>query len=318
VVDACSDTAADGRPTGAEAAAVVYGAPPAELAEVPPGAVQVSPLAPGGAPLETLAPASLERAVVAAPPGAVERRYVLACVLRALRPGAALTVLAPKDKGGARLAKELEAFGCAVAETSRRHQRICHAVRPEAPTGLEAAIAAGALQYSDALGLWTQPGVFSWDRPDPGTQRLLAALPAFAGRGADLGCGLGVLARGVLASAEVTRLDLVDIDYRAIAAARRNVADPRARFHWADARVAPELAGLDFVVMNPPFHDQGVEARRLGLAFIRRARQVLRQGGALWLVANRHLPYEAALRELFAQVTPRGEDGGFKIYEARA
>ena len=316
MVDVSPDTADRRRPHG-EAAAVVYGAPPPALAEVPPGAVQVSPLAPGGAPLETLAPASLERAVVAAPPGAVERRYVLACVLRALRPGAPLTALAPKDKGGARLAKELAAFGCAVAEAGRHHQRICHAVRPETPTGLEAAIAAGALRYSDALGLWTQPGAFSWDRPDPGTQQLLAALPAFAGRGADLGCGLGVLARQVLTSAEVTHLDLVDIDHRTIAAARRNVADPRAHFHWADALIAPDLAGLDFVVMNPPFHDQGVEDRGLGQAFIRRARQVLRPAGALWLVANRHLPYEAALRERFAQVTLRAEDGGFKIYEAR-
>ena len=183
--------------------------------------------------------------------------------------------------------------------------------------GLAAALAAGALQVSEALGLWTQPGVFSWDRPDPGTQQLLAALPPLAGRGADLGCGLGVLARAVLARGQVVSLDLVDLDRRALAAARRNVEDPRARFHWADARVGPELSGLDFVVMNPPFHDRGAEDRELGQAFIRRAHQILKVGGTLWLVANRHLPYEAALDSLFARVTPRGEGAGFKIYEAR-
>jgi 16S rRNA (guanine1207-N2)-methyltransferase len=206
-------------------------------------------------------------------------------------------------------------------EEGRRHQRICRTQRREAPAGLDAAIAAGALQWSQALGLWTQAGVFSWDRPDPGTQALLATLPGLKGRGADLGCGLGVLARGVLAAsgAAVTRLELVDIDRRAVDAARRNVADPRTRFHWADVRAGlPDLAALDFVVMNPPFHDGGAEDRPLGQAFIRLAHRMLRPGGALWLVANRGLPYEGVLAELFgARVTPRDQGGGYKVLEAR-
>jgi 16S rRNA (guanine1207-N2)-methyltransferase len=255
--------------------------------------------------------------VVAAPPGTVERRYVLARVLEALSPGAPLTAMAPKEKGGARLRKELEAFGCAVAESGRQHQRICHTLRPADPTGLKPAIAAGAPQYSETLGHWTQPGVFSWDRTDAGTRQLMAALPPFAGRGADLGCGVGMLARAALAAPGVTRLELVDLDRRAIAAARRNVQDPRAVFHWADVLVAPDLSGLDFVVMNPPFHEGGVEERGLGQSFIRRAHQVLRPGGSVWLVANRHLPYEAVLNTLFAKVTAKGDGAGFKIYEAR-
>jgi 16S rRNA (guanine1207-N2)-methyltransferase len=64
-----------------------------------------------------------------------------------------------------------------------------------------------------------------------------------------------------------------------------------------------------------------VENRALGQAFIRRAHQALRKGGALWLVANRHMPYEAVLNELFARVTPHvtpgGDACGFKLYEAR-
>lgn len=295
----------------------VYGEPPAALATVPAGAVQVSPLVPGAADLEALAAGSLCGAVVAAPPGTIERRGTIARLLQALAPGAPLTVMAPKAKGGGRLREDLEAFGCAVAETGRKHQRICQTRRPDAPTGLDEAIAAGALRYSEAIGLWTQPGVFSWDRPDRGTRQLLAALPPLVGHGADLGCGLGVLARGVLASSDVTRLDLVDIDRRAVAAARRNVEDPRAAFHWADARAAPRLSGLDFVVMNPPFHDGGLEDRELGRDFVRRAHRILRPGGVLWLVANRHLPYEAVLNGSFAQVTPHGEDAGFKVYEAR-
>jgi 16S rRNA (guanine1207-N2)-methyltransferase len=183
--------------------------------------------------------------------------------------------------------------------------------------GIAAALDAGAPRYSEALGLWTQAGVFSWDRPDPGTRQLLAALPSLAGRGADLGCGLGVLARAVLAQGAVTELALVDIDRRAIDAAQRNVEDPRASLHWADARTGPDLANLDFVVMNPPFHGEGREDQQLGQAFIRRAHQILRKGGTLWMVANRHLPYEAVLTETFAKVTAHGQPSGYKVYEAR-
>ena len=93
--------------------------------------------------------------------------------------------------------------------------------------------------------------------------------------------------------------------------------DARARFHWSDVRAAPDLSGLDFVVMNPPFHDGGAEDKALGQAFIRRGRDMLRKGGAMWLVANRHLPYEAVLNEQFSAVTPRADKAGFKVYEAR-
>ena len=295
----------------------VYGAPSVELATVPAGAVQVSPLIPGAAVLEDIAPASLSAMVVAAPPGTVERRYVLARALRALKPGAPLTVMAPKEKGGSRLAKELQDFGCEVEDIGRRHQRICHSVRPEAPTGLDAAIAAGAPRLVEALGQWSQPGVFSWDRPDPGTLLLISALSALSGRGADLGCGVGLLAAPVLANPQVAHLDLIDIDRRAIEAARRNIDDPRVAFHWSDARSAPALEGLDFVVMNPPFHDGGAEDKTLGQAFVRRSHQILRKGGTVWLVANRHLPYEGVLTPLFAKVALKAEAGGFKVYEAQ-
>ena len=120
----------------------------------------------------------------------------------------------------------------------------------------------------------------------------------------------------MLAAPPVTHLTLIDIDRRAVEAARRNVADPRAEIRWADVRRdAP--ADLDFVVMNPPFHDGGSEDKALGQGFIRAAHGALRKGGSLWLVANRHLPYEAVLTETFKTVTPRADRAGFKVYEAR-
>ena len=100
--------------------------------------------------------------------------------------------------------------------------------------------------------------------------------------------------------------------------ATRNVGDPRATLRWADIRAGGlGLSRLDFVVMNPPFHDGGAEDQALGQAFIARAAEALRPGGSLWLTANTHLPYEAPLKAAFKSVTLKASAGGYKIYEAR-
>lgn len=296
----------------------LYGQADHDLAPSAPDAVQLSPLMLGSADLATESAESFNAVTVRAPAGAVERRFVLAQALRILAPGGRLTAFAPKDRGGLRLKKELEALGCEVGESARRHNRICVALRPARIDGLDAAIAAGAPRQIAENGLWTQPGVFSWDRLDAGTNALLQVLPEFAGAGADFGAGIGLLALNVLASPKVTRLTLVELDRRAVEASRRNVADPRAAFVWGDVRQdAGGLKDLDFVVSNPPFHEGGGEDKALGQAFIRSAAQALRKGGVLWIVANRHLPYEAILGESFAKVRLVHEGGGYKVFEAR-
>jgi len=295
---------------------LLYGRPPAVF-DPPADAVQTSPLVPGSTALENVPAGSAGRVMVYAPPGVLERRYTLALSLRALRPGGELDVMAPKDKGGSRLRKELEAFGVEVGETAKAHHRRCRVLRPEGPLpGLDEAIAAGGSRRVPGLEAWSQPGVFAWDRIDPGSALLAQALPALKGSGIDLGCGYGALATVVLRSPAVTALRLVDLDRRAVEAARRNVDDPRAGFDWADVRTLQEAGDLDFVVTNPPFHDGGSEDKRLGQAFIRKAAGLLKKGGVLWLVANRHLPYEAELDAAFKRVRMVADAGGYKVFEA--
>ena len=293
----------------------LHGRPPAVFD--PPGdAVQTSPLVPGSTPLEDVVEGSADAVMVYAPPGVLERRHVLALALRALKVGGRLDVMAPRDKGGSRLRKELEAFGVEVGETAKAHHRRCIAAKPETLSGIDEAVRAGAPRVVPGLEAWSQPGVFAWDRIDPGSALLVQTMPALKGAGADLGCGYGALATVVLRSPTVTALRLVDLDRRAVAAARRNIEDPRAAFEWADARTLDETGDLDFVVTNPPFHDGGTEDRRLGQAFIRKAAGLLRKGGGLWLVANRHLPYEGELNAAFKRVRMAADQGGYKVFEA--
>jgi 16S rRNA (guanine1207-N2)-methyltransferase len=294
---------------------LLYGRPP--LVFDPPGdATQTSPLIPGSTSLESVADGSVEAAMIYAPPGVLERRYALAQALRALRVGGRLDVMALKDRGGSRLKKELESFSLEVGESAKAHHRRCVVVKPETVTGLDTAIAAGAMQQVEGLEAWSQPGVFAWDRIDAGSALLAGHLPVLKGHGADLGCGYGALATVVLRSPAVTSLRLIDLDRRAIEAARRNIDDARAMFEWADARMLEDGGDLDFIVSNPPFHDGEAEDRRLGQAFVRKAAGMLKKGGVAWIVANRHLPYEAELNAAFKRVTPVKDGGGYKLFEA--
>jgi 16S rRNA (guanine1207-N2)-methyltransferase len=169
----------------------------------------------------------------------------------------------------------------------------------------------------DIGGFVTFPGVFSADGVDRASALLAAALPKdMTGRIADLGAGWGYLSRAILASPAVVHLHLIEADAEALDCARVNVTDPRAQFHWADAtRFAPPEP-LDAVVCNPPFHTGRQGDPELGRAFIRAAAAMLDRNGVLWLVANRHLPYEQCLADTFAEVRDIGGDGGFKLIRA--
>ena len=43
---------------------------------------------------------------------------------------------------------------------------------------------------------------------------------------------------------------------------------------------------------------------------------MLKKGGVMWLVANRHLPYEAEINEAFKRVRMAADAGGYKLFEA--
>jgi len=166
-------------------------------------------------------------------------------------------------------------------------------------------------------GLMTAPGSFSADGIDPGSRYLADTLPAKLGsRVIDLGGGWGYLAVRALARDGIERLDLVEAELTALDCARQNVTDPRAHLHWADATRWQPDTRADTVITNPPFHMGRAADPGLGRAFIAAAAGMLRPAGALWLVANRHLPYETTLAQHFNRVEEAAGDTRFKILHA--
>ena len=110
---------------------------------------------------------------------------------------------------------------------------------------------------------------------------------------------------------------MIEADHTALTCARANIDDPRAKFYWADLPGWQSPERLDTVIMNPPFHTSRSAETSLGQAFIAAAARALKPTGHLWIVANRHLPYEATLAEHFGETTEVSGDKSFKVLHAQ-
>lgn len=263
-----------------------------------------------------------ERVLVLAPRQRDESRALLARALAQLAPGGVVVACASNKEGARSMQDDLDRLAGPVHSLSKNHCRVCWT----APIAgqVDAALLAewraldAPRRIADGRFL-SRPGLFAWDRIDAASALLADCLPAdLAGQGADLGAGFGYLAVEVLARCPaVTALHLYEAEARALALARENLAGARVpvAFHWQD--VTRGLAEKhDFIVSNPPFHQGRADEPGLGQGFIAAAAGALRAGGQLWLVANRHLPYEAALARGFSGVRTVREDAGFKVIEA--
>lgn len=166
-------------------------------------------------------------------------------------------------------------------------------------------------------GFQTAPGVFSADGIDPASALLAQVLPKDLGPCvADLGAGWGYLSAEILTRSSVKELHVAEADHVALTCARANLSDPRVRFHWTDATTWQLETALDTVVMNPPFHNSRAADASIGQAFIDAASRMLKPSGTLWMVANRHLPYETALRIAFREGDELAGDKRFKLFRA--
>ncbi|MEM6533472.1 MAG: methyltransferase [Myxococcota bacterium] len=253
-----------------------------------------------------------------------EARAQLARAATAVRRGGVVVACAPNAEGAKSLQRDFTALmggcntlsknkcravwsllGAHVDETVLNDWQTLDAPRP---------VIDGAFQ--------SRPGLFAWDRIDVATALLVRHVPdTLAGRGADLGAGFGVLARGVLDKAPgIIELDLYEAEKRGLELAVQNLADYKSRVtlngYWSDVTMGIK-GPYDFVVTNPPFHKTGSTGRTdIGQAFLRRAADALRPDGELFLVANRHLPYERTLSEVFHTVNMLADERGFKVIRA--
>ncbi|HEY8963668.1 MAG TPA: class I SAM-dependent methyltransferase [Alphaproteobacteria bacterium] len=243
----------------------------------------------------------------------------LAMAVSHLAPNGTILIAQENRLGASSLERAASAGFVDVASISKFKCRILQLKKPK--TDILKSWAAKAQIQKNPEGLWSAPGLFSWDRPDLGSQLLLQHLPhILTGAGADLGCGYGYLTTSLVKCRGVTSVTGVDLDSRAIECTRRNLEESDLPFAhdvlWRDVTTMTDLKNLDWVIMNPPFHTQLDEDRNLGQKFCNAALKMLKSGGNLYLVANRHMPYEAVLNAQASRVTVLADERGFKILHA--
>jgi 16S rRNA (guanine1207-N2)-methyltransferase len=150
--------------------------------------------------------------------------------------------------------------------------------------------------------------VFSRDSLDIGTRFFLQHLPSRqqAADIVDLGCGNGVV--GLLAAErnEAATLHFVDESFMAVASAQENFRrafgeNRRATFAVSDGLADFPAQSADIILCNPPFHQQNTIGDHIAVSLFKASRRVLREGGELWVIGNRHLDYHLSLKRLFGK-----------------
>lgn len=150
------------------------------------------------------------------------------------------------------------------------------------------------------LDVVTKPGIFAWNRLDPGTQLLIEALDVDpVDTVLDLGCGYGIVglaAAGMVPQGWVT---LADSNIVAVEAARRTLAlndVTNAEVRLSDVASAVSDVAFDVVATHLP------RGKVLAHQFVADAAAVLKPGGRFYLAGHKRAgikPFVAHARKVF-------------------
>lgn len=279
----------------------------------------------GGAQVVTHAVDTFPLVLVLPPRQRDEARALMARALAATKTGGRIVAAAGNNEGARSIEGDLERIAGPLESASKNKCRVfwTQPLQDSVDTALLEQWRTLDAPRPIADGRFvSRPGVFAWDRIDVASALLASHFPAdLAGRAADLGAGFGFLSERLLVRCpRIDALDVYEAEHRALDLARTNLAafESRAKiaYLWHDVTQGLRRS-YDVIVTNPPFHT-GAAAERpdVGRRFIAAAADALNTGGRLWLVANRHLPYETVLTSSFGQVRTVALRHGFKVIEA--
>ena len=266
-------------------------------------------------------------------PGNTWVLYGLQVASYALKSGGRLYVVGARDRGLLTIAKRMQDyFGNVETLTiSKGNRVVCSrnsfsgdkswipVPQTGSPQGVPLDLKSPASGHQTVVDT-SSPLVFSDGKLDEGTRLLLEALEVHSTDEAlDIGCGAGFLGIHIARLANRGKVTMVDVSLASIAEAERRVAESglaNIRVLASDGVQAVLQERFDLVVTNPPFHVGGIQTTEIAQRFIREAAQVLKAGGRFYLVANRFLKYEPALRVHFKTVDEVGGNTRYKVLRA--
>jgi 16S rRNA (guanine1207-N2)-methyltransferase len=167
--------------------------------------------------------------------------------------------------------------------------------------------------------------VFSREKLDIGTRFFLEHLPKSESFHdiVDLGCGNGIVGLMAAEKNPAAHIHFVDESFMAMASAQENFErafkNRTAQFHIGDCLTEFAASSADLVLCNPPFHQQHVIGDFIAQSMFNQAHSVLRNGGELWVIGNRHLNYGVPLARLFGKQNVKlvAQNSKFMIWKAQ-
>lgn len=172
------------------------------------------------------------------------------------------------------------------------------------------------------LAIHNHANVFSRSSLDIGARFMIEHIPSLDKPAdiIDLACGNGVL--GVAAAIRNPEASIVfcDESHMAVASAKMNfkeaLANRDAQFVVDDCLSTQPDNSADLILNNPPFHQQNVIGDFIAWQMFKQSLKVLRPGGELWVVGNRHLNYHSKLKKLFGNCRTEAANNKFVILVA--
>ena len=245
--------------------------------------------------------------------------FALDAVAAQLAPGAPIAVFGANVEG-VRSAGKLLALVADNIETlaTRHHARVLMGRRRTLIPSLKGCLQAWRQEREVEVGgvrrSWVSyPGTFAKGGVDQGTAFLLRHVPETPAPAyvLDFAAGTGVIAASLVNRFPRARIEMIDSDALAIAAARENV--PGAFTSIGDCLAAGQGGPYDLIVSNPPIHDGIAESRRVLDQLIADAPHYLRPGGRLVIVVQRRVPVLGELKQAFGNAKMLADNGRFTI-----
>lgn len=258
-------------------------------------------------------------------------RYQLRQLKQQLADGASLVAAAKaKDIHANLLQIFAEEIGPVSASLTEKKCRLITAVcdkklpvpaRPQFP--LTWPVELPTPQGPVTLQIINHANVFAREQLDVGARFFLQHIPQVqAGqRVIDLGCGNGVIGLAVLAAEPQAQLLFCDESFMAVQSAKDNVdahfpAATQCEFLADDSLSQQADLSADYILCNPPFHQQQAVTDHIAWQMFADARRVLKIGGRLRIVCNRHLGYGEKLTRLFGGCIHVASNAKFSVFEA--
>jgi len=164
---------------------------------------------------------------------------------------------------------------------------------------------------------------FSFGKIDLGTLFFLEHFPRFKnqpGKVIDLGCGDGSLALLAAEKWPESPILCADNSYLAVESAKENFKnngfEGRSEFKVIDCLTGIDAKSADLILCNPPFHEYHAVSMGIAGKMFKDSFRVLKTGGSLFIVKNKHLGYQSYLEKLFGECKTIAGNKKYEVLKA--